>query len=145
MKKISILLVCILMLVLGGCGKAQKKVTAQSIINELKTKEASHMKNITVITTKNDTNNLLGRPNQYTEKITWNDNRAAADTSNDCTIEVFNNKKDASSRKTYIDSVTKAMPMLVQYITLKDNAVLRIEGALTPTQAKEYANIINNN
>jgi len=120
------------------------KVTAQSIVNELKTKESRCMTNITVTTAANDENKLLGRPNQYTEKITWNDNRAT-DTDNECTIEVFNNKEDATARYKYVTTVDKTLQFAVQYITQKNNAVLRIEGALTPAQAKEYTDIFNKN
>lgn len=149
MKKISILLICVLILTLVGCGNKQTvkvapqiKVTAQSIVNKLKTKEANYMTGISIVTAANDENKLLGRPNQYTEKITWNDNRAI-NASTNCTIEVFNNKEDATSRKTYIDAVTKSMPTLIQYTSQKDNTLLRIEGALTPTQSKEYMDIFN--
>lgn len=153
MKRISILLVFILMFILVGCGStlktsttapAKAKVTAQSILDKLKVKEASYMTNITVVTAENDANKLLGRPNQYTEKITWKDKRSK-DSQVDCSIELFSNKEDATARKTYLDGIIKSIPMLTQYITQKDNVLLRIDGVLTPTQSKEYIDIFNNN
>lgn len=150
MKKIYIILFGIFMLGLVGCGtnniasgiKLPVKVTAQTIVDKLKVKEGKYMTNITVSTAANDSNKLLGRPNSYTEKINWNDSRDA-DKDLDCTIEVFNNKEDATTRKTYIDAVNKAFPVGVQYSVQKDNTYLRIEGALTPAQAKEYTDIFS--
>ena len=122
----------------------KEKVTAQSILDKLKVKEGSYMTDSVVITAENDPNKFLGRPNQYTEKITWKDSRSK-DSQVDCSIELFGNKEDATARKTYLDSIIKSMPMLTQYITQKDSVLLRIDGVLTPAQSKEYMDIFNNN
>ena len=145
MKKI-ISLLCIVLLTAGlvGCGisssSAKAKLTAQSVVDKLKEKESAHMNNIEVTTADNDKNKLLGRPNQYTEKINWKDNRSK-DSQMDCSVEVFKNKEDAIARKTYIESIIKATPMFTQYIEQKDNILLRVDGVLTPTQADEYIKI----
>lgn len=157
MKKISLVIICILLFALVGCSsktstaapikekeKVVEKVTAQSIADKLKGKESSYMTDITVVTAENDPNKFLGRPNQYTEKITWKDNRSK-DSQVDCSIELFANKEDATARKTYIEGIIKSMPMLTQYIVQKDNVLLRIDGVLTPAQSKEYTDIFNNN
>jgi hypothetical protein len=140
------------MFILSGCGSKatatvdkvtpKVKVTAQSIFDKLKITEGSYMTNIEVVTAENDENKLLGRPNQYTEKINWNDNRLK-DSMTNCSIELFSNATDAISRKTYLEGVIKAMPTFVQYISIKDNVIVRIEGALTPTQSDEYIKIFN--
>ena len=151
MKKISLFLVCILMLALVGCGSQTKtsqatstpvKVTAQSIFDKVKAAESSYITDVTVVTADNDPNKFLGRPNQYTEKITWKDNRSV-DSQVDCSIELFGNKEDATARKTYLDTIIKSMPILTQYITQKDNVLLRIDGVLTPAQSKDYIDIFN--
>jgi uncharacterized protein YcfL len=157
MKKISSFLICILLFALVGCSsksetstvvptkekqKVVEKVTAQSVVDKLKEKESSYMIDITVVTAENDPNKLLGRPNQYTEKITWKDNRSK-DSQVDCTVELFANKEDATARKTYIEGIIKSMPVLTQYIVQKDNVLLRIDGVLTPAQSKEYIDIFN--
>lgn len=156
-KKIfSMLLTLVLAIGLIGCGteaktgnagkttkaKPKVKVTAQSISDKLKEKEGSYMTEITVVTAENDENKLLGRPNEYTEKITWKDNRIK-DSETDCSIELFKNKEDVAARKKYLEGVIKAFPAFTQYITQKDNVLLRIEGALSPAQAKEYTDIFN--
>jgi hypothetical protein len=120
--------------------KPKPKITAQYIVDTLKTKEGNYMTNITVVTAENDENKLLGRPNQYVQKITWKDSRSK-DSNVDCSVEFFNNKEDATARKTYIQNIIKSMPMLTQYIEQNNKALLRIDGVLTPDQSKEYMDI----
>lgn len=119
-----------------------KPKTAQSVLDELKKKESAYMTSITVVTAGNDPNKLLGRPNQYTEKISWKDNRSK-DSQVDCSIELFKNKDDAAARKTYLEKVIKSMPVFMQYIEQKDNVLLRVDGVLTPSQSKEYMDIFD--
>ncbi|OMH22117.1 hypothetical protein AC231_12270 [Clostridium pasteurianum] len=119
---------------------SKSKVTAQFVVDKLKEKEGSYMTDITVVTAENDDNKLLGRPNQYTEKIFWKDNRSTGDRT-DSTVEVFNNKEDADARRQYIEGVIKSMPTFTQYIEQKNNVLIRIDGQLTPDQANEYLNI----
>jgi hypothetical protein len=126
----------------GGCSLQPKKITAQNVVDKLKETQGIYMANIKVVTAENDDNKLLGRPNQYTEKISWEDNRETNSTT-DCTIEIFANNEDATARKEYIDVIIKSMPMFTQYMTLKGNMLLRIQGTLTPTQAEEYTKIFN--
>ncbi len=151
-KRITIfLMVTLLLFALIGCSsgtgsnvsnkpKPKPKITAQYIVDTLKTKEGNYMTNITVVTAENDENKLLGRPNQYVQKITWKDSRSK-DSNVDCSVEFFNNKEDATARKTYIQNIIKSMPMLTQYIEQNNKALLRIDGVLTPDQSKEYMDI----
>lgn len=120
--------------------KPKPKITAQYIVDTLKAKKGKYMTNITVVTAENDENKLLGRPNQYIQRITWKDNRSK-DSNVDCSIEFFKNKDDATTRKIYIQNIIKSMPMLTQYIEQKNKALLRIDGVLTPDQSKKYIDI----
>ena len=88
-------------------------------------------------------NNLLGRPNQYTSKVNFADNRISQEyvEENDAkggTIEVFENKTDMEKRKEYIEQISNSSSMFTQYIYSKGNVLLRLEKELTPEQAKEY-------
>lgn len=149
-KKIIISMICILMLSLfAGCGsekqtaaKPKVKLTAQLIVDKLKAKESNYMTDITVVTADNDPNKLLGRPNEYTEKITWKDNRAK-DSQVDCSVELFANSTDATARNKYLTAINKSLPMLNQYMDQKDKILLRIDGTLTPDQSKEYTSIFD--
>lgn len=157
MKKLyGIIIIGILMLGMVGCSSNSniksiaasiipKNVTAQSVVDELKAKEGKYMENITVYTDATDTNKMLGRPNQYIQKISWNDSRDKDAKNYDllCTIEIFNNNTDATTRKTYIDALDKISPAGVQYPVEKKTAYLRIDGGLLPSQAKEYTDIFS--
>lgn len=80
-----------------------------------------------VTTTENDKNQLLGRPNQYTSKVTFTNG----------SIEVFANKEDATNRKEYIDNIGKKMPLVAEYNYVNDTgALLRLDKKLNPDEAK---------
>lgn len=124
-----------------------KEMSAEEIVNALKEKNENIGK-IVVYTADTDTNKLLGRPNQYTSKVNFADNRISQEfvDENDAkggTIEVFANKKDMENRKEYIESISSSASMFVQYIYSKGNVLLRLEKDLTPEQAKEYEDAFN--
>lgn len=101
----------------------------------------------TVITEANDGNHLIGRPGQYTSKVTFTDSRIKAGDvmSNDPTdvgfggaVEVFANAKDAQTRAAYIQAIVKSMPALLEYDYPHGNVVVRVSHLLPPSQAAEY-------
>lgn len=103
---------------------------------------------IVQITEDNDPNELLGRPNGYTDaaiiKLPGYD---CADLGASCgiTIEIWATEEDATSRSEYIQGVLKEMPMLgSEYNYINKNALLRISGEMKPSQAEELASIFNN-
>ncbi|MFD9415119.1 hypothetical protein ACFWC9_10405 [Streptomyces goshikiensis] len=99
------------------------------------------------ITAESDPNHLLGRPGQYTSKITFSDSRIkAADTEGlepgdvalGGAVEVFANPADAQARAAYIQTVTKGMPALTEYDYVHGSTLIRVSHYLTPGQAGEY-------
>lgn len=172
MKKIVrfiMLLVIIILLItsLTGCGNnkpieqtntnndievnqtSNKKYTAEEIANKLKEKN-SNIGKIVVYTEDTDLNKMLGRPNQYTSKVKFEDLRLEQmDESFEeyeptgGTIEVFSNEKDMQSRKEYLEYLTSSSSFFAQYMYTKDVYILRINYQLTPTQAQEYEKIFN--
>lgn len=92
-----------------------------------------------VYTAETDPNKLLGRPSQYTVKINWTDARAAQ--AGQATVEAFSDSDSMQVRYTYLDTVTKSSPLLVQYMSRNDaiRAILRVPSQLTPDQAAAYA------
>lgn len=133
----------------------QEKMTAEEIVNKLKEKGLSIGK-IVVYTEETDLNNLLGRPNQYTSKIIFEDIRLEQVNANNeflneeerneptgGTIEVFNNKADMEKRKNYVETLSSSASIFNQYIYANDYAILRLENELTPTQAQEYEKVFN--
>ncbi|MFE9844719.1 hypothetical protein [Streptomyces goshikiensis] len=99
------------------------------------------------VTAESDPNHLLGRPGQYTSKITFKDGRIkpddtqgveAGDVSLGGAIEAFASAADAQTRATYIQTVTKGMPALAEYDYVHGATLVRVSRLLTPEQAGEY-------
>ncbi|MER7823997.1 hypothetical protein ABTX85_15680 [Streptomyces sp. NPDC096097] len=99
------------------------------------------------VTAENDPNHFLGRPHQYTSKITFTDGRIPADQTEGNkpgdvelggSIEVFPNAADAKARHDYIQAVTKGVPALTEYDYLHGVTLVRVSRLLTPAQAADY-------
>lgn len=119
-----------------------KNYTAEEIINLMKEKNEKIGK-VVVYTEETDKNHLLGRPNQYTSKIQFEDTRVDQSYLNEGevnggTIEVFASKEDMENRKSYIQTISSQSSLFTQYIYAKGYAILRLESDITPEQAKEY-------
>src|SRR5215218_5699616 len=85
--------------------------SADEVLQALKDEELPIGESV-AYTAKNDPNDLLGRPNQYTSKVTFEDTRLKPDpmadkfdVQNGGSIEVFENQDDAITRKEYIESI----------------------------------------
>ncbi len=101
--------------------------------------------NAAVVTEQNDTNQLMGRPNQYTSKVFFYDLRhpkGDAD-ENENTVEVFANAEDAKARQDYAASVTKGVPMATQYQILRGPVLVRFDKALLPSEVDQYRDVLN--
>ena len=131
-------------------GTKKEELTAESIANQLKEKN-SNVGKIVVYTSETDLNELLGRPNQYTSKVTFEDTRLEQKNKDNeflseeekneptgGTIEVFSNEEDMKNRKEYIESISSQASIFAEYSYSKGNALLRLDKELTPEQAKEY-------
>lgn len=97
---------------------------------------------IQVCTAENDPNHLMGRPNQYISKANFADTRieqfdVEANPTGGC-IEIFENNADAKARYDYVEAVSGSASVFSMYLYLYENVLLRIDGQLTPEQAKEY-------
>ncbi|MFC8433369.1 hypothetical protein [Streptomyces sp. NPDC057253] len=125
---------------------ASRPITASSAFSGVSAR-VSTAKQSGTVTAANDPNHLLGRPNQYTSKVTFTDTRIkASDVSGSekgalergGAIEVFADASDAKARADYIQSVTKAMSALAEYDYVHDTVLVRVSHYLTPDQAAEY-------
>lgn len=99
------------------------------------------------VTAESDPNHLLGRPGQYTSKVTFADTRIkTADTEGlqpgdvqlGGSIETFTTPTEAQARAAYIQAATKTIPALAEYDYVHGVHVIRVSHYLTPTQAGEY-------
>lgn len=119
--------------------------TAKSIYDTLKSSVTS-VGNYVEYTEDTDTNGLLGRPNQYTQKINFADTAIEQSDESDPqggSIEVFATSEDAQSRADYIDSVTQDTPTLQEYHYINGTVLLRLSYDITPSVAKEYEQAFN--
>lgn len=157
MKKIlSIILLSVLTLGLFSCGgsgesaEKEKPLTSDQIVQKMKDDYSLPITQELTYTEETDGNGLLGRPDQYTSKTSWNDendvdevqmcNDYPDDDYRDCTVEVFENKSDARERQEYIESVWEDGGLLHQdqYIYRAGTALLRVTYQITPDQAAAY-------
>lgn len=123
--------------------------SASEVLQELKDKEMPIGESI-AYTAKNDPNDLLGRPNQYTSKVNFTDTRLKPnpiaddkfDVQNGGSIEVFENKNAAIRRKKYVASIGKGFSPISEYTYREGTVLLRLSHRLLPKQAAEYENAL---
>jgi hypothetical protein len=120
----------------------QENLTTEAILDAMKAAKLPVEKEV-VYTAENDPNKLMGRPNQYTGKASWNDARVESLTPDDrsMTVEVFASSEDLENRRRYVEAIGKSMSPLAQYFYVHKNALLRLSHKLTPQQAAEYEKV----
>ncbi|MEU8033481.1 hypothetical protein AB0C13_33465 [Streptomyces sp. NPDC049099] len=126
-------------------------MTASTAFTRLSTKVTTAKLSGTV-TAASDPNHLLGRPGQYTSKVTFTDNRIKAadvegtekgDVERGGAVEVFGSSADAATRAKYVEAVTKSMPALAEYDYVHGTVLVRVSHYLTPKQAAEYKTAVD--
>lgn len=159
MKKLLVVMLSLILCIgLCACGESEKKedpLTSDQIVQKMKDDYSIPITRELTYTEETDVNELLGRPNQYTSKTNWNDERDADtvqmcidypdDDYRDCTVEVFENESDAKEREDYLKDTWEIGGMLKQdqYMYRAGTALLRVSYAITPDQAKEYEKAFN--
>ena len=100
---------------------------------------------IKVYTASTDGNHLLGRPGQYTGKVSFRDRRirdggAGYAVSSGGSLEVFATSGDARRRAAFVSSIfesaSPAVPSEQDYV--RGNVFLRLSHVLTPAQTRAY-------
>ena len=167
MKKFAAVLlamgVCFAVVACGGEGeeikeKNKEPVTAKDVVDFLADNELPIGK-VVVYDANTDPNGLLGRPNQYTSKVNFEDTRHPIDTFGMTeqemqeqmdafddpwmfdpvnSIEVFENEADMKSRKSYLEGLTQGSSMLGEYDYANQYVLLRLDFEVTPDEAAEY-------
>lgn len=119
----------------------ESSLTGKQVVDALKNAGIPITKEV-VFTEETDPNKLLNRPNQYIEKISWDDARMKDSSGKEnVTLEVFKNDGDLQDRKGYIEKVNKTASFFNQYIYVHKNVLLRINHQLLPKQAEEYEKV----
>lgn len=99
------------------------------------------------VTAENDPNHLLGRPGEYTSKVTFSDSwvQASQVTGSDPgaverggAVELFADAADARARAEYIRGIAESSPALTEYDYVHGSVLVRVSRYLTPKQAAQY-------
>ena len=126
-------------------------MTAEQVVNQFKTDSFS-IGAVEVFSDSTDPNKLLGRPNQYTSKATFQDTRLAIEKYNPLietdghqttdyggTVEVFTTEADCTARHNYIQALIEGgISFNKMYIYQNKNVLLRVTYNFVPSQAAEY-------
>jgi hypothetical protein len=97
---------------------------------------------VVVYDEETDPNHLLGRPNQYIEKMNFSDSRITSPGRKFCSVEIFHSAAEAEDRKSYIDLIGKGASVFAEYSVVHKNVLLRIDKELTPEQFEDYKRAI---
>jgi hypothetical protein len=121
--------------------KPAPSVSALAISAVLKAKIPS-VTQVVQISENKDSNNPIGRPNEYTPAATLYDSRKpCTELGVDCgaTIEIWPSAALATTRVNYIQTTLKANYVLgSEYDYSHGNAVLRVAGAMKPSHEAAY-------
>jgi hypothetical protein len=134
-----------------GGPTASRALSAAGVVTAL-TRAGLPITGVTVYTETTDPNHLLGRPNGYTSKVAFVDERVKASDAHDSTkgsvdlggsAEVFAGTDEALARAKYIARVNNSMQILgAEYDYVSGPVLLRVSEVLTPAQAKAYASAL---
>ncbi|MEV4438502.1 hypothetical protein AB0K09_05685, partial [Streptomyces sp. NPDC049577] len=104
------------------------------------------------VTAESDKNHLLGRPGQYTSKVTFADSRVPKDDASvyktgdvelGSAVEVFTTPQDAQARAQYVQTVSKSLPAFAEYDFVHGATLIRVSHYLTPQQAEDYRKAVD--
>ena len=156
LKKIF-LLVIISILLVTGCSEEKKELNVDVLNNEISNLDGVY--DVCIYTEENDTNGLLHKKGGYTEALSFSI-KGLEEYCEDCvdscdrgtdgggTIEIFENKDDATKRNEYL-SVFDGSVISSGLHTQVDNVIIRISSKLTASEQHEWEekilNIINAN
>ena len=114
-------------------------LTEDTIVDALSTSDLP-ITGLQAFDAETDPNSLLGRPGQYTVKVSWEDGRLTDSLDPSGTIEVFPDVESMQQRADYVEEIGRESSMLLQWVFTEDRtgAVLRVPSDLTPDQAAEY-------
>lgn len=84
-------------------------------------------------TAKSDPKQLLGKPNQYTEKARWQTTEKMVHT-----VEGFANEADLQARKTAVEAAAKSGAQPAEYVYAHKNILLRIHYEMVPETAAKF-------
>ncbi|MFI6510162.1 hypothetical protein ACIBCT_21365 [Streptosporangium sp. NPDC050855] len=135
-----------LLLTLAACSSPTTDLDAAGVIKAL-TQQGLPVTLSVTYTDSTDPNKQLGRPNGYTSKASFVDQRIDAakvpggkkgDVGLGGSVEVFEEADQAEQRAAYIQGIGEKMPMLGEYDYVAGSVLLRVSKELTPSQAGAF-------
>lgn len=121
--------------------------SAEGILNELKAKNAN-LSGVDAFNSSTDPNGKLGRPGYYISKADFSDSRVKQVGEYLCggTLETFSSEADCKNRTNYLNSLNNpsyGFLALNQYVYSYKKVLFRVDYDLTPEQAEEYHQQMN--
>ncbi|MGW0594793.1 hypothetical protein [Streptosporangium sp. NPDC002607] len=135
-----------LLFTLTACGGPTTDLDAAGVVKAL-TQQGVPVTLTVTYTADTDPNKLLGRPNGYTSKASFTDQRIDAakvgggkegDVGLGGSVEVFEDAGQAEQRADYIRGIGEKLPVLGEYDYVAGPVLLRVSKELTPQQAEEF-------
>lgn len=83
---------------------------------------------------KSDPQQLLGKPNQYTEKAIWKTTEKIVHT-----VEAFASEADLQARKTAVEAAAQSGAQPKEYVYAHKNILLRLHQEMLPGTAERFA------
>lgn len=120
--------------------ESDTQITAEEAIIALQEK-ITDITSVVVYDEETDPNGLLGRVGEYIGKADFYDSRLESETTEAGTIEVFSSESDCDDRYEYLSQFADSSLGILglnQYVYKYDLAVFRVSYDLTPSQAEEY-------
>lgn len=140
MKKRILIVLLLVIILMVSCSSQKTIINTDRFIAEFQNADLN-ISNVIYHTEATDPNEMLGRPDGYVQKVnfTFSGNAEVED----CTIEIYDNVKDAKARYDYLENVFEQLPAMKQYIFIKSGYVLRFDYAVIPAEAEIFEYMFN--
>jgi hypothetical protein len=133
------LFILLFALLLSGCQPAANEQTVKPQILKLNDvikafkKENLPLGQLEFFNAKSDPQQLLGKPNQYTEKAIWKTTEKMVHT-----VEAFANEADLQARKTAVEAAAQSGTQPAEYVYAHKNILLRLHHEMLPGTAERF-------
>lgn len=132
--------VLLFILLISGCqsgstGNAVVKPEKLKLNEVIKAFKAANLPlgQLEFFTAKSDPKQLLGKPNQYTEKAIWQTTEKMVHS-----VEGFADEADVQTRKTAVETAAQSGAQPAEYIYAHKNILLRIHHEMIPETAARF-------
>ena len=116
----------------GNVAVKPEKLKANEVVKAFKAANLP-LGQLEFFTAKSDPKQLLGKPNQYTEKATWQTTEKMVHA-----VETFNNEADLQARKTAVEAAAQSGSQPAEYVYAHKNILLRIHHEMIPETAAKF-------